>query len=100
VRKDMRIEWPRAETPTSFIMTGFNENLDQATKIALKEMIDFLTTEKHLSRDDAYMLASVAADFSITELVDGTKGVHASIPKAIFGDSNVNHLTTLKKESK
>jgi acetamidase/formamidase len=96
----MRIEWPRAETPTSFITTGFNENLDQATKIALKEMIDFLTTEKHLSRDDAYMLASVAADLSITELVDGTKGVHASIPKAIFGDSNVNHLTTLKKESK
>jgi acetamidase/formamidase len=30
------------------------------------------------------MLASVAADLSIIELVDGNKGVHASIPKAIF----------------
>jgi len=39
---------------------------------------------KHLSRDDAYMLASVAADLHITELVDGNKGVHMSIPKAIF----------------
>src|ERR1700676_2224491 len=84
VRKDMRIHWPRAETPTSFITIGLHEDLNQATKIALNEMIDFLMNEKHLSRDDAYMLASVAADLSIIELVDGNKGVHASIPKAIF----------------
>jgi acetamidase/formamidase len=84
LRKDMRIQWPRAETPTSFITMGFNEDLDRAAKISLNEMIDFLTTEKHLRRDDAYMLASVAADFSIIELVDGNKGVHAAIPRAIF----------------
>jgi acetamidase/formamidase len=47
-------------------------------------MIDFLMTEKHLARDDAYMLSSVAGDLSITELVDGNKGVHMAIPKAIF----------------
>jgi acetamidase/formamidase len=41
-------------------------------------------TEKHLSRDDAYMLSSVSADLHITELVDGNKGVHMSIPKGIF----------------
>lgn len=84
LRKDMRIQWPRAETPNSFITVGFSESLDEATKIALKEIIDFLATEKHLNRDEAYMLASVAADLSITELVDGNKGVHALIPKAIF----------------
>lgn len=47
-------------------------------------MIDFLATEQHLSRDDAYMLASAAADLAITQLVDGNVGVHAMIPKAIF----------------
>jgi acetamidase/formamidase len=47
-------------------------------------MIDFLVKEKRLSREDAYMLASVAADLEITQLVDGNKGVHAMIPKAIF----------------
>jgi len=47
-------------------------------------MIDFLVNEKKLSRDDAYMLSSVAADLSITQLVDGTKGVHAMIQKSIF----------------
>jgi len=44
-------------------------------------MLDFLMTEKHLSRDDAYMLSSVAADLHITELVDGNKGVHMMLPK-------------------
>jgi len=84
VRKDMHLKWPRAETPTSFITMGLHEDLNEATKLAVREMIDFLVTQKHLSRDDAYMLASVAADLSITELVDGKNGVHMSIPKSIF----------------
>jgi acetamidase/formamidase len=84
VRKDMHLTWPRAETPSHFITMGIHEDLTEATKAALREMIDFLVKEKHLSREDAYMLASVAADFEITQLVDGNKGVHAMIPKAIF----------------
>jgi acetamidase/formamidase len=86
VRKDMHLRWPRAETPTHYITMGFHEDLNEATKMAVHEMIDFLVSEKHLSRDDAYMLSSVAADLNITQLVDGNKGVHASIPKAIFHD--------------
>ncbi len=84
VRKDMHLTWPRAETPTHYITMGINVDLNEATKLAVREMIDFLVTEKHLARDEAYMLASVAADLHITELVDGTKGVHMMIPKAIF----------------
>ena len=84
VRKDMHLRWPRAETPTHFITMGLHEDLNEATKAAVREMIDFLMTEKHLSRDDAYMLASVAGDLSITELVDGNKGVHMAMPKGIF----------------
>jgi acetamidase/formamidase len=84
VRKDMHLKWPRAETPTYYITMGFDNDLTVATQTALREMIDFLVAQKHLSRDDAYMLSSVAADLAITELVDGNKGVHAMIPKAIF----------------
>jgi acetamidase/formamidase len=84
VRKDMHLRWPRAETPTHFITMGLHEDLNEATKLAVREMIDFLMSEKHLSRDDAYMLASVAGDLSITELVDGNKGVHMAMPKGIF----------------
>ncbi len=84
VRKDLHLRWPRAETPTHYIAMGLHEDLQEATKLAVREMIDFLATTRSLSRDDAYMLTSVAADLSITQLVDGTKGVHASIPRAIF----------------
>jgi acetamidase/formamidase len=84
VRKDMHLRWPRAETPTHYITMGLHEDLTEATKAALREMIDFLVTVKHLTRDDAYQLSSVAADLDITQLVDGNKGVHAMIPKAIF----------------
>ncbi len=84
VRKDMKLHWPRAETPTHYITMGLHEDLNEATKMALREMIDFLVVEKRLTRDDAYMLSSVAADLNITQLVDGNKGVHAMIPKTIF----------------
>ena len=64
-----------------------NEDLTEAARIAVREAIDFLVIEKHLSRDDAYMLSSVAADFCITQAVDGNKGVHAMIPKSLFKGS-------------
>jgi acetamidase/formamidase len=84
VHKDMHLRWPRAETPTQYITMGINANLTEATKIAVREMIDFLMEEKHLTREDAYMLASVAADLHITQLVDENVGVHMMIPKGIF----------------
>jgi acetamidase/formamidase len=63
---------------------GLNPDLTEALKMAVREAIDFLVTEKHLSREDAYMLSSTAVDFNVTQAVDGTKGVHAMIPKSIF----------------
>lgn len=84
VRKDLHFHWPRAETPDYYITMGLDPDLNEATKMAVREMIDYLTTEKHLTRDDAYMLCSVAADLRITQLVDGTKGAHMMMPKSIF----------------
>jgi acetamidase/formamidase len=84
VHKDRHLLWPRAETPTSYISMGFDEDLKTATELAVRDMIDFLATEKHLSRDDAYALTSVAVDVDITQLVDGKVGVHAMCPKGIF----------------
>jgi acetamidase/formamidase len=63
---------------------GFDRDLNAATHIAVREMIDWLMSERHLSRADAYMLCSVAADVDITELVDGNVGVHVMLPKNIF----------------
>ncbi len=84
VRKDLHLKWPRAETPTHYIVMGLDPDLTQAMKIATRESIDFLMTQKGLSREDAYMLSSVGVDFAITQVVDGTQGIHGMIPKSIF----------------
>jgi acetamidase/formamidase len=84
VRKDLKITYPRAETPTHYIAMGFDDDLSIAAHKAVREMVNFLVTEKHMSRDDAYMLTSVAGDVDVTELVDRNKGVHVMMPKAIF----------------
>lgn len=87
VHKDKHLIWPRAETPTHYISMGFSKDLKEATEHALRDMIEFLMEEKHLSRDDAYMLSSVAVDLDITQLVDGNVGVHAMCPKNIFTET-------------
>jgi acetamidase/formamidase len=84
VRKDLHLSWPRAETPTHWITMGMDTSLVAATKIAVRQAIDFLVTTQGLSHDDAYMLTSVACDVDVTELVDGNVGVHVMIPKRIL----------------
>ncbi|MGH6969311.1 MAG: acetamidase/formamidase family protein, partial [Stellaceae bacterium] len=63
---------------------GLHESLDEAIRIAVRETIKFLGEMHSLDPADAYALASVAIDFEVTQNVDGVKGIHAMIPKAIF----------------
>jgi acetamidase/formamidase len=98
VHKDRHLLWPRAETPTHYITMGFSPSLEEATKMALRNMIEFLVAEKHLTRDQAYQLSSVAVDLDITQLVDGKVGVHAMVPKSIFeGQLNMATRTGQKE---
>ena len=84
LHKGKRITWPRGETPTHYMTMGLHTDLDEATKMATREMITWMTEMKGLSREDAYMLASLAMDLIVTQVVDGTKGIHALMPKSIF----------------
>jgi acetamidase/formamidase len=84
VRKGMTLAWPRAETPAHFISMGTDVDLTKATRIAIQEMVDFLAGSKKLDKHTAYQLTSIAGDVAITQLVDGTMGVHVKMPKGIF----------------
>ena len=84
LHKYMHLNWPRAETPTHYITMGIDKDLTEAAKICVHETLDFLVNEKKMTREDAYQLSSIAVDFDITHLVDGTVGVHGMIPKSIF----------------
>ena len=81
LRKDLKFDLPRAETPTHHITMAFNDDLDDAAKDALREMIVLIGDRLGLAADDAYMFASLAVDLRVTQLVDGNKGIHAMLPK-------------------
>jgi len=85
VRKDFSFRSPLLETPKTWIVHGFDEDLDVAMRQASVDLLDLLTTHRGLSRNDAYSLMSVAADFGVTQVVDGRQGIHVRMPRDIFG---------------
>lgn len=77
IRTDLRLEMPRARTPTGWITFGFSENLEGASEQAIRGMLDLLEAELDLPRKEALALASTVVDLHVTQLVNGVKGVHA-----------------------
>jgi acetamidase/formamidase len=83
LRKDLRFIYPRAETQTHYITMAMDPDLDQCVVRALRDMIVLLGEKRGLSREDAYTLCSLAADLRVTQTVNGSKGIHCMIEKAI-----------------
>jgi acetamidase/formamidase len=84
VRRDFTFPSPLLETPDCWIIHGFDEDLDVALRNAALDALTFLTEHRGLSRDDAYSLMSVAADFAVTQVVDQRRGIHVRVPRGIF----------------
>ena len=82
VRHDLDYRQPFAETATHLISIGLDEDLDDAAKQAVREMIDHVCRRSDLSRSQAYMLCSLAGDLRVTQTVDGVKGCHMMLAKA------------------
>jgi acetamidase/formamidase len=81
LRKDLRMDYPAAETPSHLITMGMDPDLDTAARDALRRMIDRVTQETGLSRTRAMMLMSLVADVRVSQLVNEHKGIHVMIPK-------------------
>jgi acetamidase/formamidase len=84
IRRDLDVRVPLLETPGELLVHGFGDDLDEAMLAASRRTLDLLGTRFGLSRDDAYSFASVAVDFTVTQVVDGRQGVHARIDKRCF----------------
>ncbi|MFC5068954.1 acetamidase/formamidase family protein [Flaviflagellibacter deserti] len=82
VREDMSLTWPFAENATHLISIGLDEDLDDAARQAVREMIRHVCQRSKMTPNEAYMMCSLVGNLRITQMVDGNKGVHMMFPKA------------------
>ena len=83
VRDDIPLRMPQADTPAGCLTFGVHEDLDEAMWLALEGMLDELQRRGY-QRKEALMLASLTVDLRITQIVNGTKGVHAILPHDVL----------------
>lgn len=84
LHKNAGIDGPWAEDKSHWIMMGIDYDLDRAMRLATKETIDFLVSEKGFTVPKAYSFASIAVDYQNAEVVDRTQVVVGKIPKRLF----------------
>ena len=75
---------PILETAAQWCTHGFGADLDEAMAMAADQMLWLLCSQHQFTRDEAYSLMSVAVDFGVTQVVDGTLGCHASVDRAML----------------
>jgi acetamidase/formamidase len=84
VRSELGYMVPFAENKDHLISIGLDEDLDDAVKMAVREMVREVCRRTNLSRNQAYILCSLAGDLKVTQVVDICKGVHMMLPKAVL----------------
>ena len=68
-----------------FATTAHGPDLFASSQQAIRYMIDHLVEERGLSREEAYVVSSVAVDLKISEIVDAPNWiVSAFLPESIF----------------
>lgn len=85
-----RYEIPGAPTPEAdsqgyYVTTGHGPDLVEASRNAIRYMIEHLVDTYRMTDEEAYMLCSVAVDLRINEIVDAPNWlVSAFLPNSIF----------------
>lgn len=70
IKGERTIKEPQYETDEYYAVTGYGEDIDEAARKATQYMVDYLVEVRGMTRQDAYMLASLAGDLKIAEVVD------------------------------
>jgi acetamidase/formamidase len=74
-----------AETPDHWITLATDSDLDECARMATRNMIALASRLAGITREEAYMLCSLAGDLRVTQTVNREKGVHMMMPKALLG---------------
>lgn len=81
VVKDMKLDWPRIETPTHWITMGFDNDLNLAWNQALRETVKLISEKRGVNAGEAALIMGRASDCRVSQVVNIKKGIHCLTPK-------------------
>jgi acetamidase/formamidase len=84
LRRDLELQLPQADTPAGYLAIGLGQTLDEAQKVALNGMLDHLQRITGFGRSHAMALATCVVQLRVTQIVNGTVGIHALLPPEAF----------------
>jgi acetamidase/formamidase len=84
LRDDLPLEWPIARTADTWLAFGFDEDLGQAARLAVRGILGVMKRELNITGGDALVLAGIGVDLRITQIVNETLGVHAVLRDDAF----------------
>jgi acetamidase/formamidase len=84
VHKKSPVQTPYMETPTHYVFVGMNNSIDEATRQATLQAVEFLEKKESLDFYDAYALVSSAVDFTVARALVPAQMVYCLVPKNIF----------------
>jgi len=81
VLKNMKLDFPRIETPKSWITMGFDQDLNKALDFVKEQTTKFLAEQRKIPADAAAKLMAGVSDCRISQVVNIKKGIHCLNPK-------------------
>jgi len=108
VIKDMKLEWPRIETPDAWITLGIDKDLNVALDLLKAETAKYLMESRKIGKDEAEKQMMANWDCRVTQVVDVNKGLHCFTakdarsrrkPEALPTAENGTYLVTVAKDA-
>jgi acetamidase/formamidase len=81
VIKGKPLDFPRIETPKSWITMGFDQDLNKAWDQAKTQTVKFLSEQRKVPADQAEKLMATVSDCRVSQVVNVKKGIHCLNPK-------------------
>ena len=88
LRRGRRIGWPRVESDEEIMTVCSARPLEDAARLAYRELVDWMASDYGWERTDAYMFLSLAARARIAQIVDPLYTVVAKVPRRYLGGTD------------
>jgi acetamidase/formamidase len=93
VLKDMKIDFPRIETPKSWITMGMDADLNKAWDGAKGQTIKLISEQRKISADQALARMTEGSDCRVSQVVNVKKGIHCLTSKDAKGKEDMERPT-------